>query len=773
MRSNMLQKILVSLLGLFCLPTSAAFNEVDDIIVESDYYQLSPEDRKYDNKVLQEKERLADAQGEIISKISELEDEIHKIDKDLARHRSAKARNILILERKRLFRKRREYKDLAASYTQKQVRFTRDLSYNSDAERGSRGDAYDTGDREWSTGVEEGGLANPNWGKASPNKDQKSFFVVKKERDLKEVAAKISEGIYGEFNQDIYVSILQKNMGNVAIRPSNLMAGDHIFIPYKIAMLTVMGLQQKSLLDSTMLVLKEFKDEELRKDLIKASAYADENPEAKQAFIEILIAARVHGEDSNEFKKTLTNFHRLTEGTAMEISRQFMVTTRDGDSIKIEGDFRDRVTVVSNASLQLDELPADISKQVKKAAEEYHKLKTYTRDYGSTDSKTVKQFKVFQTTVDKAHSSLKRYRRQNPSAFVREDRYVVNNSDSPSDSDSSSSRRGSVREQSLASVDLKRDVREMNSMILQMLKDVAGIVREGWEKKDEGVLETAYTFWWDPHKKDATRSLHKLTDINSDTSVTSQLMQKMRVLYGTAYKFQVDLYRDAAFSILRKRMISLLGMSAAIGAVQPAILGTKDGSFRRLRASEALQRLGLDIDKRDFDYYDRGEGAKPQFQKLFARSGSKVVMSQGIRDEWLKFVSLLSEMKADFRDQDNFSKTLAEAKKFWEAVSDKLDRTWGFTIGYGVAGAGVGTLAVIAAANFWNPVGWVSALAIGGGVAAGALIGNSTDQDVEIEKVKEFASLKIISDMALASLKENNLRPIEGMLFLDELVMGY
>ena len=112
-------------------------------------------------------------------------------------------------------------------------------------------------------------------------------------------------------------------------------------------------------------------------------------------------------------------------------------------------------------------------------------------------------------------------------------------------------------------------------------------------------------------------------------------------------------------------------------------------------------------------------------------------------------------------------------RSFWEAVSDKLDRTFGFTIGYGVAGAGAGTLAVIAAANFWNPVGWVSALVIGGGTAAGALIGNATDQRSEIDKVKEYASLKIITDLALASLKEHNLRPVEGMLYLDEIVMGY
>mgnify|MGYP003331027398 CR=1 FL=1 len=768
MKLNSFQKFLVVTSGLLVSCVLNASDAVDDIIVDSDYYQQSPSERQYDQKTLAEKERLADSLGEILAQVSKIEDEIYEIDKDLARYESDEARRILLLARQRLFRKRREYKNLAASYTLKQVRMTQDLSYNSQAERGSRGDAY-AGSGEWTTGNEQGGLDNPNWGKASSNQDQKSFFVVKNERNLKEVAAKVSESIYGDFNQDIYVEILQKNMGNTAIQPSNLLAGDHIFIPYKVAMLTVMGLQQKTLLDSTMLVLNDFKDEELRRELIKASAYADENPEAKQAFIELLIAGRLHGEESNEFKKALTNFNRLTEGTAVEISRQMLVSERDADSVKIEGAFRERVTLVSNASLQLEELPSDIQDQVKQAAGEYHKLKTYTRNYGERDQRTKTQFEVFSQAVERSYASLQNYRRQNPSAFVRDDRYRVNSREEGAVIE----REDDTREQSLASVDLKREIREMNSMILTLLKDVSKVVQAGWEKKEEGIFESAYAYLWDPHKKDATRSLHKLTDIHSETSVTAQLMKRLRVLYGTAYKYQVDLYRETSFSILRKRMISLIGMSAAIAQVQPSLLGTRDGSFRNLRTTEALQRLGIDIDKRDFDFYDRDQGAKPQFQKLFARSGSKVVMSQGVRQEWLKFVSLLAEMKADFRDQENFSKTLDEAKKFWEAVSDKLDRTFGFTIGYGVAGAGAGTLAVIAAANFWNPVGWVSALVIGGGTAAGALIGNATDQRSEIDKVKEYASLKIITDLALASLKEHNLRPVEGMLYLDEIVMGY
>lgn len=763
-----LQKLLAVATALLFSCSINANDAVDDIIVDSDYYQQSPQERKYDQKTLEEKERLADSLGEILAQISKIEDEIHEIDKDLAKYESDEARNILILARQRLFRKRREYKNLAASYTLKQVRMTQDLSYNSQAERGSRGDAY-AGSGEWTTGNEQGGLDNPNWGRASSNQDQKSFFVVKNEKDLKEVAAKVSESIYGDFNQDIYVEILQKNMGNTAIQPSNLIAGDHIFIPYKVAMLTVMGLQQKTMLDSTMLVLKDFKDEDLRRELIKASAYADENPEAKQAFIELLIAGRLHGEESNEFKRALTNFNRVTEGTAMEISRQMMVTEREASSVRIEGPFRERVTAVSNASLQLEELPTDIQREVKEAAGEYHKLKTYTRNYGEKDRRTKDQFGVFTRAVERAYTSLQSYKKQNPSAFVRDDRYRISSREEGSDL----TRNEDSRQQSLASVDLKREIREMNSMILTLLKDVSKVVQEGWEKKEEGVFESTYTYLWDPHKKDATRTLHKLTDMHSETSVSAQLMKRLRVLYGTAYKYQVDLYRDSTFSILRKRMISLIGMSAAVAQVQPSLLSTQDGSFRNLRTTEALQRLGIDIDKRDFDFYDRDQGAKPQFQKLFARSGSKVVMSQGIRDEWIKFVALLSEMKADFRDQENFAKTLDEAKKFWEAVSDKLDRTFGFTIGYGVAGAGAGTLALIAAANFWNPVGWVSALVIGGGTAAGALIGNATDQKAEIEKVKEYASLKIITDLALASLKDNNLRPVEGMLYLDEIVMGY
>ncbi len=759
MRVLGLVSVFVAFLGL--IGSAVAYNpDVEDLVVESDYYQQSPEDKEYDQKVLLEKERLADAQAEILSKISELDDQIHLVDTDLASYSAAEARKILLLERKRLFRKRREYKALAASYVQKQGRMTSDLSYNT-AVRKNQVDAAPPGSQ-WTTGEEKGGLTNPNWKKANPNKDQKSLYVVKDEKNLKDVAQKISEQIQGEFSQDIYVELLQKNMGNVAVNPSNLIAGDHIFIPYKVAMLTVMGLQQKSLLDSTLEVASGFDDLELKKELVKLSVYADEDPEDREAFVEVLVAARIHGENSQEFKDALVRFHRRTEDTAADLSHNILLTTQDTQRIELKGEFLERVETVSNISLQLDSLPKGLRAKVKRAAEEYDRLKTFHKDYGEKDNRTRKQFKVFKKVVNQAYDAVLNYKKKNRTAFLDEDRYTLSGADS------------GQRSRSLATVDLKREIREMNSQVLEMVADVAEIIQSGWEKReDEGVFQKAYTFWWDPHKKDATRSLFKLTDMNTGTSVTAQLMNRMRVLYGTAYKQGVDLYRDVNFSLLRKRMISMIGLASAIEQVQPALLKSVDGSFRSLRPSEALQRLGIDIDKRDFDFYDRGSGARPQFQKLFSRSGTKMVLSQGLRDEWLQFVSLLSELKADFRDQDEFVKTVEEAKKFWEAVSDKLDRTWGFTVGLGVAGAGVGTLAMMAATNFWNPVGWISAVVVGGGVAAGALLGNATDHRVEVQKVRDYVDLKIISDLALSALKDSHLRPVEGMLYLDEIVKGY
>ena len=79
-------------------------------------------------------------------------------------------------------------------------------------------------------------------------------------------------------------------MGNTAINPRNLMAGDHIFIPYKVAMLTMMGINQKSLVDSTMEVLSSVKDAELKRDLIKYAVIADESVESKKKFVNVLVA---------------------------------------------------------------------------------------------------------------------------------------------------------------------------------------------------------------------------------------------------------------------------------------------------------------------------------------------------------------------------------------------------------------------------------------------------------------------------------------------------
>ena len=270
---------------------------VDDLVVESDYYQLAPKDQQYDRTVLVEKGRIAETQGNVLAQISKLDDEIHKIDKDLSKYRSSEARNILLLERRRLFRKRREYKAVVASYTEQQMRMTRDLSYNSPANRGSQGDAYENGDSDWSTGEESSGLHNPNWGKRDSGEAKKTVFKVKTEKNMKEVAEKISNSIYGEFNSDIYVELLAQNMGNTAINPRNLMAGDHIFIPYKVAMLTMMGINQKSLVDSTMEVLSAVKDPELKRDLIKYAVIADENAESKKKFVNVLVALKMHGRD--------------------------------------------------------------------------------------------------------------------------------------------------------------------------------------------------------------------------------------------------------------------------------------------------------------------------------------------------------------------------------------------------------------------------------------------------------------------------------------------
>ena len=104
-----LSNLSVAVASLVVFSSGATYAYVDDLVVESDYYQLAPKDQQYDRKVLEEKGRIAETQGNVLAQISKLDDEIHKIDKDLSKYRSSEARNILLLERRRLFRKRREY----------------------------------------------------------------------------------------------------------------------------------------------------------------------------------------------------------------------------------------------------------------------------------------------------------------------------------------------------------------------------------------------------------------------------------------------------------------------------------------------------------------------------------------------------------------------------------------------------------------------------------------------------------------------------------------
>jgi len=739
----------------------------DDIIVESDYYTQDPKDKAYDEKVLQDKEQLAGAQANVLGSIAELDEQIHRIDQALARYDRESTRRPLLVERERLFRKRREYKRLAASYTQKQVRMTRDLSYNSDAVRGARGDAYANGDLGWSTGEQQGGLENPNWGKANPNAEKgKTLYKVEDEKSMRDVAEKLSEKIYGDFNQDIYVELLQFNMGNTAINPASLLAGDHIFIPYKVAMLTMMGLQQKGLMDATLDVIKDFSDPDLKKQMIKYAVYADENEHARKAFTEVLIAAKLHGPTSDQFKLALTKFHEASDSSSADMTSNMVVTSVDGASLNFRGEFKEQVEVVSNASLQMNSLPTSVREKVKKTAEEFHRLKTYTSDYGADDHRTKRQFRRFKAAVDEAYPAVQAYQRTNTRSLTSTDRYRVDRG-----SDDSTVR--DTRSSALASVELRREIRDMNSEVLKLIRDVADTVKEGWAEREEGIVEGTWNSMWSTHKKEATRKMHQLTSFTSENSVASQLLGRLRQVYGSSYKHNVDLYRSVDFSLLRKRMIALIGMSAVVEQIQPALLSTRDGSFRGLRYTQALQQLGIDVDKRDFDFYDRGEGAKPQFSRLNSRSGRMITKAEGIRNQWLNFVGLLAEMRADMRDQEQFMDTVSEARDFWGDVKDKIDRRWNYTIGIGVAGAGLGTLAAIAAVNFWNPVGWVTAAMIGGGAAIGLVVGDRQDQAQQVEMVKEYAHIKIISDMAMEALREDNVRPVEGMLYLDEITKGY
>lgn len=736
----------------------------DDVMVDSDYYQLSPKDQNYDRKVLEEKRSIAQSQGSILAQIAKLDDEIHEIDKDLMKYTSTDARNVLLLQRKRLFRKRREYKAVVASYTERQIRMTQDLSYNSQSSRAERGDAYENGDFEWTTGEQQGGLSNPNWDQKNTNQGQKTVFKVKNEKNIREVAEKISNSIYGEFNNDIYVELLSQNMGNVAINPRNLIAGDQIFIPYKIALLTMMGIKQKSLVDSTLDVVKDVSDSELKRDLIRYAVIADENKTAKASFVQVLVALKMHGENSKEFKNALTKFHEASDESRSEQVRNLTVSTSDRTGVEFRGKFRDKVAAVSNASLQLNELPDDTRNKVKKAAEEYNRLKLYVKDYGSTDSRTKKQADVFRAAIESAYPAVQRFSERNPSTFLREDRYTVENDDSEG-----------TRSRSLASVDLAREIRAMNSQILTLIKKVSSEVDEGWDAhdRDNKGFSGVYHSIWEPRKKEATRNLKKITSLQVEGSAASQLFNRLKVVYATAHKNSVNLYDSVNFSLLRKRMIGLIGMNIVVEMIQPSYMSGDDGTFRNLSRSEALTRLGIDIDKMDF--YDVGEGSKPQFRKLNSRHSEMLSQAEGLRGNWESYIALLATMSADFRDQDRFAESVKEAREFWTRIDDKLSKKWKFrTIGSATGlGLGVGTLVTLAATNFWNPVGWVAVAAAGGAAGVGYVIGEKSDESSHMEMIREYGQLRTITDLALASVKENDVKPIESMLYLDEIVHGY
>ena len=76
-------------------------------------------------------------------------------------------------------------------------------------------------------------------------------------------------------------------------------------------------------------------------------------------------------------------------------------------TFEFKGVFRDKVAAVSNASLQLSALPADTRAKVKRAAEEYTRLKRYVKDYGSTDSRTKTQAKKFRSAIEAAYPAVK------------------------------------------------------------------------------------------------------------------------------------------------------------------------------------------------------------------------------------------------------------------------------------------------------------------------------------------------------------------------------
>ena len=99
------------------------------------------------------------------------------------------------------------------------------------------------------------------------------------------------------------------------------------------------------------------------------------------------------------------------------------------------------------------------------------------RDYGSTDSRTKTQAKKFRSAIEAAYPAVQQFSDNNPSTFLREDRYTVENDDEIG-----------TKSRSLASVDLRREIRAMNSQILNLIKRAAREVEQAGMLRIETIL---------------------------------------------------------------------------------------------------------------------------------------------------------------------------------------------------------------------------------------------------------------------------------------------
>ncbi len=713
---------------------------------EADYYQMDPVDRAADARVLQEKEELADSSARILATISSIEEQIEAIDRDLARYDAPEARNILLAERSRLFRKRREYLRLVAGYQQRQSRMTQSLVQD-------RTESRQEG--EWSLDGRNGmgGVVAPDWNADSDRRTHgKTFLKVENERNMREVAESISRRIYGEYRVELYADLLAANHGN-SINPNNLVHGDTVFIPYRIAMLTMMGMQQHGIIEATVAVREEIRDPELKRQILEYAMQANRSTEARDAFVDALVALKQHGENSQEFREALSRYLRVNEAGESRSSEQLIITRSDSDALDFTGTLRDRLVVVSSASYQLDMLPADTQEKVRTAAREYRTLQNRVRTLGRDHADTRAQYEVFETAVNQAYEGVSSYR--DGGAITRVDRFSV-------EADTS----GSLS-QANALVGLRREVREINTRVLQLVQDVVDTVGSGW---------TAEGTWWEnlteTHKKEASERLFELTNTGSESSRVAQILNRLKMVYASADRYSVELYRDSNFATLRKNMIATIGMAMAIEQIQPSWWSRSDGQFRDLNSTSALQRLGIDVDRKM--YYDRGTGAKPQYARLYENNSEKLALAEGLRTRWLDGLRAVAALSAGVGDQDRMASTVTDTRRLFEDVSGQLNRNFtGSIIGTG-AGVGAAGLTLFAIANFWNPVGWVAGATIVGGAAlTGLAIGNQADQEAAVRAVEQYGDLKIISEMGLLATERDNVRLVEGMLYLDEIVKGY